>query len=110
MANPQIFPALLEVREAPCEREMGSKKLLAEKDLTTRVAGQIFTETRLWHTKPFSSAPRPKIWAPSEDRDPTVPLLGPGGCPAGRGAGPGGPRGGAAPARPSRGLPGSRTT
>lgn len=33
--------------KTPCERETGSKKLLAEADLTTRVAGQIFTKPRL---------------------------------------------------------------
>lgn len=45
MAHQHLLPALQEYQEAPCDREMGSKKLLAEADLTTRVAGQIFKQS-----------------------------------------------------------------
>ena len=74
----------------------------AKEALPTRVAGQRFTKPRPGHTKPFSSAPRLKIWAPRGDRALAAPLRGPGDGPAGWGdQAPGAP--GRRRAQPGRG-------
>lgn len=87
---PHPARGLLEVREAPCERETGSKKLPAGggPNHSAELAKYLQRDS-CGRTKPLSSAPQPKIWAPRGDRAPTAPLPGTRSGPPAAGGGPG---------------------
>lgn len=102
--------ALLEVREAPCEREIdSSKKLPPGRTSPLGAPAKCLQRDSCGGTKPFSSTLRPKIWAPCGDPAPATTLPGTGAVPPVQAGGPGEPLLLAPlPGRP--GLPDARDT